>query len=66
VVFQALIATIVPISILSPFGMGYKRHDEASKNLAEARREAREIAEVRRLALMGQSESERCNGDPDT
>ncbi|KIJ30720.1 hypothetical protein M422DRAFT_783897, partial [Sphaerobolus stellatus SS14] len=58
-----LMITIIPISLLSPFGMRYKRHNEAAKNLTEARREAREVAEVRRLALIQHTSSgkdERC------
>jgi len=63
---QALAATIIPITFLSPFSVRYKRHDEASQNLAAARREAREVAEVRRKALLEQDTGmERCSrGEP--
>jgi len=62
----ALAATIIPITFLSPFSVRYKRHDEASQNLAAARREAREVAEVRRKALLEQDTGmeRRSRGEP--
>jgi len=44
--------------MLSPFAMNVtdRRHDEARKNLANARREARELAEIRREAMIKRKE----------
>ncbi|KAF8521574.1 hypothetical protein BU17DRAFT_45694 [Hysterangium stoloniferum] len=57
IVTFALTASILPISLLSPFANRYSRHDRAAKNLSDARREARDVAEVRRVAMMHQRES---------
>lgn len=49
---QALAAAVLPISVLSPFVAGRQRHDEAAKNLADARRAAKDVSEIRRLATL--------------
>jgi hypothetical protein len=51
---QALSSAIIPLSLLSPFATNFtdRRHEAAQKNLANARREAREFAEIRRVGMM--------------
>jgi len=53
IVVFALSSALLPLSMLSPFATSIteRRHDEARKNLATARREAREFAEMRRSAM---------------
>lgn len=53
---------------MSPFSRD-KRHNAASKHLAAARREAKDIAEIRRVALVqstdrGSTNMQRCKADP--
>jgi len=50
--------------MLSPFGMNVteRRHHDARKNLANARREAREMAEMRKTAMIKHKEDKLLNG----
>ena len=50
--------------MLSPFAMNVteRRHHDARKNLANARREAREMAEMRKTAMMKHKEEKSFNG----
>ncbi|KAF8512334.1 hypothetical protein JB92DRAFT_2812684 [Gautieria morchelliformis] len=54
IVVFALSSAIIPLSLLSPFAINFtdRRHDAAQKNLANARREAKEFAEIRRVGMM--------------
>lgn len=52
VFFQALTVSVLPLSLLSPFVAGRQRHQEAAKHLADARREAKDVSEIRRLAML--------------
>ncbi|KAF8584227.1 hypothetical protein K439DRAFT_1389649 [Ramaria rubella] len=54
IVVFALASAILPLSLLSPFASSFsdRKHDEAQKNLANARREAKEFAEIRRVAMV--------------
>lgn len=46
---------MLPLSF-SPYAR-YSRHEEAAKNLAAARSEAKELAEIRRLARINKKEA---------
>lgn len=58
--FQALSSAILPLSFLSPFApnIADRRHGVAQRNLANARKEAKHLAEIRRVGLMRRRKSQ--------